>query len=261
MLIRAKTLRTYSLGCLDGEIGRAEDFLFDDRHWAIRYLVAETGPWLSGKKVLLSPYSILADNEHENQAQRSLAIHLTKKQIEASPLLESDEPVSRQWETNHYGYYGWPQYWGGELDWGAAPYLERDSTRWKKFSPPEQSGDAHLRSVHEISRYQIQASDGKVVGHVKDVIIDDETWVIRYLVVDTRSWWPGKQVLISPRWAKRISWAEESVFLDHTRAAIKAAPEYTEESLLTREYETALHSHYDYPGYWIEEEAARHHAR
>ena len=260
MLISAKTLRNYTLESLDGDIGRAKDFLFDDRHWAIRYLVAQTGTWLPERQILLSPYSIVAENEDENKAERSLAIHLTKKQIEASPSLESDAPVSRQFETNYYGYYGWPMYWGGTFAWGDVPYIEHDSTRWSKFTPLEQTGDTHLRSVHEISRYHIHASDGNL-GHVEDVIIDDETWTIRYLVVDTRSWWPGKKVLISPVWAKRISWEEQTVFLGHSRAAIKGSPEYTEESLITREYETALHSHYDRWGYWREDEAARHHSR
>ena len=256
MLISAKTLRNYTLDSLDGEIGRAKDFLFDDRHWTIRYLVAETGHWLPERQVLLSPYSIVAENETENANRRALAIHLTKKQVEASPSLESDAPVSRQFESNYYGYYGWPTYWGGIYAWGAVPYIERDSSRWASYPAAEQNGDAHLRSVHEISRYHIEAADGRV-GHVEDVIVDDETWTIRYLVIDTHSWWPGKKVLISPRWATRISWEDQTLFLDHTRAAIKASPEYTEEALITREYENTLYSHYDRLGYWLDEEPVR----
>jgi len=261
MLIRAKSLRNYALDSLDGEIGRAKDFLFDDRHWAIRYLVAETGNWLPERQVLLSPYSIVAENEGENKARRSLAIHLTRKQIEASPPLASDEPVSRQFESSYYGYYGWPMYWGGTFAWGDVPYIERDSSRWGTSPTPAAfTGNPHLRSVHEVSGYHIHATDGNL-GHVEDVIVDDETWIIRYLVLDTRSWWPGKKVLISPRWAKRISWDEQTIFVDHSRAAIKASPEYAEEALVTREYESALHRHYGQPGYWIEEEAIRHDVR
>jgi len=255
MLIRAKTLRGYQLDSLNGAIGTAKDFLFDDRHWAIRYLVADTGKWLTGRQVLLSPYALGAAAEPEH----TLEIHLTKKQIEESPGLESDRPVSRQFETSYYGYYGWPMYWGGQYIWGSSPYIERDSSRWNELSPGGPSVDSHLRSVHEISGYHLHAADGNL-GHVEDVIIDDHTWAIRYLIVDTHNWWPGKKVLVSPHWSNRVSWSERKIYVDLSRAAIKGSPEYLEDSFVTRDYESGLHRHYDRPGYWLEEDAAKHHA-
>jgi len=255
MLIKAKILRGYQLTSLDGAIGTAKDFLFDDRHWAIRYLVADTGRWLAARQVLLSPYALggAAKNDHQ------LAVHLTKRQIEESPPLESDRPVSRQFETNYYQYYGWPLYWGGQYSWGAFPYIERDRAKWNEYSPGGQNWDSHLRSVHEITGYHLHAADGDL-GHVDDVIIDDDTWTIRYLIVDTRNWWPGKKVLISPRWAERVSWQERKVHVDLARAAIKGSPEYLEDSFIGRDYETGLHQHYDRRGYWLEEDAAKQHA-
>jgi len=255
MLIAAKTLRGYQLDSLTGKIGTAKDFLFDDRHWAIRYLVADTGRWLPERQVLLSPYALGAPAEKEQK----LAVHLTKRQIEESPALESDRPVSRQFETNYYGYYGWPLYWGGQYAWGSFPYIERDRAKWDEFSPGGQNWDSHLRSVHEITGYHLHAADGNL-GHVEDVIIDDETWAIRYLIVDTHNWWPGKQVLVSPLWSKRVSWPERKIYVDLSRAAIKDSPEYREDSLVTRDYESGLHRHYGHPGYWLEEDAVRRHA-
>jgi hypothetical protein len=94
--------------------------------------------------------------------------------------------------------------------------------------------------------------DGEI-GHIEDFIIDDETWAIRYLIINTGNWWPGKQVLVSPHWIERVRWSESKVFFDLSRDTIKESPEYTEESLITREYEIGLHRHYDRPGYWIDE--------
>src|SRR5664279_930043 len=107
MLSNAKTLKGYTLDSLDGEIGEVNEFYFDDRHWTIRYLVADTGNWLTGRQVLISPYALVAVVREEQH----IAINLTKKQIENSPSLESDKPVSRQFEVDYYGYYDWPMYW------------------------------------------------------------------------------------------------------------------------------------------------------
>ena len=248
MLGKAKTLKGYKLDSLDGEIGMVKEFYFDDRHWTIRYLVADTGNWLTGRHVLISPYALVAVVREEQH----ITIDLTKKQIEDSPSLNSDKPVSRQFEEAYYGYYGWPGYWGGPYMWGFYPYIVRDREKWKKSTPVEKAWDPHLRSTHDVSGHHIQAEDDEI-GHVEDFIIDDETWAIRYLIIDTRNWWPGKKVLVSPQWIERVSWDESKVFVDLPRETIKQSPEYTEESLLTRDYETGLHRHYNRQGYWVDE--------
>ena len=249
MLSKAKTLTGYSLQNIDDEtIGKVKEFYFDDRHWTIRYLVADTGNWLTGRQVLISPYALVAVNpDHQN-----IVTDLTKKQIEDSPSLNSDKPVSRQFEESYLGYYGYPMYWGGPFSWGAYPYPMRDREQWKKPAKSEKAWDPHLRSTHAVSGHHIQALDGEI-GHVEDFIIDDETWAIRYLVVDTHNWWPGKKVLVSPQWIERVSWGERKVFINLDRETIKESPEYTEESLLTRDYEISLHGHYKRKGYWIDE--------
>ena len=252
MLIKAKALKGYQLHSLDGEIGRVKEFYFDDKHWTIRYLVALSGTWLAGMEVLISPYA-LGDINTERQ---DIAINLTRKQIEGSPSLETDAPVSRQYEEDYYGYYGWPMYWSGPYMWGAYPYIERDREKRRERNEGGKPWDAHLRSTRAVTTYDIQASDGEL-GHVGDFVIDDHTWAIRYLIIDTRNWWPGKKVLVSPRWITRVSWEESKVFVNLHRETIQKSPEYTEESLLTRDYETRLHSHYDRKGYWIDEPAAK----
>jgi hypothetical protein len=248
MLIKAKALKGYSLKSLDGDIGSANEFLFDDRFWAIRYLVANTESWLSGKKVLISPYSLSGLNDVEEQ----VLVRLTKKQIEDCPPIDTDEPVSRQFERSYNGYYGYPNYWCGPYMWGGYSCLSRDRARWGSTALEPIGGDRHLRSTHEVTGYHLLALDGEI-GHIDDFIIDDESWAIRYLVVATKNWWPGKKVLISPKWIENVSWEEREVTIGLSRETIKDAPEYTDESLLTRDYETGLHGHYNRDGYWVEE--------
>ena len=248
MFSKAKTLEGYKLDTLDGEIGKVKEFYFDDRHWTIRYLVAGTGTWLAERQVLISPFALVAVNKEE----RNIGIDLTKAQIEASPSLDSDKPVSRQFEEAYYGHYGYPMYWGGPFSWGAYPYIEMDREKWKAHAPANKGWDAHLRSTYAVRGHHIQALDGEI-GHVEDFIIDDETWAIRYFVVDTHNWWPGKKVLVSPQWIERVSWDERKVFVNLSRQTIKESPEYTEESLLTRDYETELYRHYNRQRYWIDE--------
>ena len=128
--------------------------------------------------------------------------------------------------------------------------------RWKNPTRDEKAWDPHLRSTHNVSGYDIQATDGEI-GHVEDFVIDDETWAIRYLIIDTRNWWPGKKVLVSPQWIESVSWSQSKVVVNLSRATIKQSPEYTEKSLITRDYEDGLHRHYNRQGYWVDEPAAK----
>lgn len=260
MLRSVKDFENFKLRASDGDIGKVREFLFDDKYWTVRYLVADTGGWLTGRRVLLSPYALHSANEVE----QVLPVDLTKKQIAESPSLASDEPVSRQYEVQYYGYYGWPIYWGGAHMWGISPHmwgadsymggvdLDMDGIRAAQLEAirREESWDPHLRSTGDVTGHHIQALDGEI-GHVEDFIIDDETWTIRYLVVDTKNWWPGKKVLVSPQWIDNVSWNESKVFVDLPRKEIRQGPEYTDWSLLTREFESILHQHYKRPGYWV----------
>jgi hypothetical protein len=245
MLIKVKTLKGYKLNGLDGEIGKVSEIYFDDQHWAVRYLVASNGNWLTGRQVLISPYALTGiDREAEH-----ININLTKKQIEDSPSLDSDKPVTRQFEEAFYKYYSWPMYWGGPHMWGYYPYIEREKEKWIETTIGNNKGDPHLRSTLKVRGYHVQARDGEV-GHIEDFIIDDETWAIRYLIVDTKNFWPGEDVLISPQWIERVSWTDSKVFVNQSRQMIKEAPDYLETFELTREYETRLYRHYNHQGYW-----------
>jgi len=252
MLDKANKLKGYKLHALDGEIGKVKEFYFEDSLWRIRYLVADTGGWLTGRRVLISPHALTAVNKEKQH----IAVNLTKKQIEGSPSLSSDEPVSRQFEENYFGYYGLPSYWNDPYLLGFHPDIPPECERSGKAGVIGKKRDHHLRSTDDVIGHHIQAEDG-VTGHVADFIIDDEAWAVRYLIIDTRNWWPGKKILISPHWINRISWEELKVFVNLPRKAIRKSPVYSEESLVTRDYEAALHEHYDRKGYWTLEPAGK----
>jgi hypothetical protein len=252
MLIKAETIKGYALDALDGEIGTVKEFYFDDYHWTIRYLVADTGNWYTDRRVLISPHALVeAVREKQN-----IAVNLTKKQIKDSPTLDSDKPVSRQFEEAYYEYFGWPMYWDGPNMWGRYPDIIHDITAVRERLKYNHTWDSHLRSTNEVAGYAIQATDGEI-GHVTDFIFDEETWAIRYLVLSTHTWWPGKSVLIPPQWIERVSWGESKVFVNLTRESVKNSPEYSDESLLNREYETMLYLHYKRQEYWIDIPLAR----
>jgi sporulation protein YlmC with PRC-barrel domain len=246
MLIKGKELKGYQLKSTDGTIGSAREFYFDDHYWSIRYLVAKTSGWLSNKKVLLSPYSVTAIDP----VTETVSLALTKKQIEDSPSIDEDEPVSLQWENSYYDYYGYPAYWGGPFMWGYYPYPQRDSAKWSSWDMTRSPWDRHLRSTHQVTGYHIHASDGEI-GHIEDFIIDEETWAIRYLVVATTNFWPGKKILVSPQWIASISWETQEVFCDLSRDKIKDSPAYDDASAITREDEVGLYGYYDRDGYWV----------
>ena len=149
MLSQATTLKGYTLDSLDGEIGKVKEFYFDDRHWTIRYLVADTGNWLTGRQVLISPYALMAVSKEEQH----ISVDLTTKQIEDSPSLNSDKPVSRQFGEAYYGYYGWPMYWGGPYMWGAYPYIVRDREQWRASNRGEKAWDPNGTSLSRSSHF------------------------------------------------------------------------------------------------------------
>ncbi|HEX2967861.1 MAG TPA: PRC-barrel domain-containing protein [Bacteroidales bacterium] len=249
MLHSAKKIKNYKLSSTDGQIGGIKEFFFDDKFWTIRYLVANTGNWLNRRQVLISPYFLGAIDDE----QEIINVNLTRKEIEESPSIESDKPVSRQFEESYYSYYGAPLYWGGPSVWGPLTTLTRDRDLMKDIQPIDQTWDPDLRSTNDVAGHSIQAKDDNI-GHVEDFIIDDESWTIRYFVIDTKNWLPGKEVLISPEWIDMISWDDSKVFVRRvTKNTIENAPEYNSKEGVTREYETRLYDHYKLHGYWLEE--------
>jgi hypothetical protein len=253
MLWSASTFNNYAIAAIDGRLGAIKDWLFDDVSWSVRWLVVDSGRWLSDRKVLLPP-SVLG---RIDEKLREISTTLTARQVKDSPPTDTNWPVSRQMETDIYDYYGWMPYWSntaltspdGGADGGlAAPPLPglRLGHQGSK-SRREHGDDPHLRSTEFVTGYRIQASDGEI-GHVADFLLGETDWRIRYLVVDTKNWWPGKKVLISPRSATKIDWTDKLVYLDLDRQKVKDSPPYDSSTLADAAFEKELQDYYDHGG-------------
>jgi len=265
MLIPFHTLRGATLAASDGEIGKVREFYFDDEHWSVRYLVVDTGSWLTGREVLIAPRA-LGGVDRQGSA---IAVHLTREQVRESPPVESDKPISRQHEAELYRHYGWEPYWmpgspGGMMLPPPAlapppavappPVVTETLDLEGAVEPPK--GDPHLRSSAElIAGYHLHAQDGEI-GRVEDFIVDDESWQVRYLVVHTGVWFLGKDALLAPRWIEKISHERAEVFVNLPRSAIQDAPAYDSTAPLGRAFEQRLHDHYGCKGYWVAVEGA-----
>jgi hypothetical protein len=257
MLRNVKKLEGFSIGATDGPIGKVKDFYFDDESWVIRYAVVDTSNWLGGRDVLISPYSM----GRPDWDGEILPVTVTKEQVKNSPSIDSDKPISRQYEKSYLGYYGYPYYWGGMGLWGegyypgtvltgtaADPYRSYQGYLRAPTSRDTDS-DPHLRSCNAVKGYHIHARDGEI-GHVQGFLVDDSMWSIRYLIVDTSNWWMGHQILLSPEWIKDVSWSQSTVNIDLDRQAIKDAPAYDPDAPLLREAEGSIYSHYGRRAYW-----------
>jgi len=226
MLQSIKQLYGGKLGAADGEIGHVKDFYFDDRNWAVRYLVADTGTWLTSRQVLISPHVIGSLYEDE----KGLLVNLTRKQIENCPAIETHKPVSRQYEEEYYQYYGWPSYWQGDGLWGmssfpilTAPPKTFLDEKIAAHIEKHKRADAHLRSTQAVKGYNIEATDG-TIGHVTDFMMDKESWAIRSLVVKTGHRFSGNEVQIPVNKVDRVSYEKSTVFVNLTKEAVEQSP-------------------------------------
>lgn len=235
----------------NGRIGHTDDLLFDDEKWVVRYVVVRTGGLLHRKRVLISPLGV-AKAEWEKHA---IHLHLTREQIEASPDVDTDKPVFRQMEARYFDYYGWPYYWTEIGIWGIdprSPMIIPDQPAFQEAlaeKDKSSSGNPHLRSCREVSGYAVDAEDSRF-GHVDDFLFEEGTWVIRYLLVEAKGFFPSAPLLVAPKWVRRIDWISRSVQVDLSIKAIRESPKLKPNVPIARSYEAELHEHYDRPKYW-----------
>ena len=223
MLQSIKQLYRDKIMALDGEIGHLNDFYFDDQNWVVRYVVADTGTWLPGRQVLLSPHAFGS----LHQAGKLLLANLTRKQIEDSPSIDSHKPISRQYEEDYYRHYGWPCYWQGDGLWGMSsiPLVTVPEPPAFDGRTNLERADAHLRSTQAVKGYDLQATDG-TAGHVCDFIIDPQNWAIRQLAIKTGHRFSGKEVSIPTASVDRISYEKSTVIVNLTREAVEQSSVY-----------------------------------
>lgn len=231
-----KSLIGYNLAATDGEIGKVEEFYFDDKNWSVRYLVVKTGSWAFGRSVLISPMAL----QKPDWERREFPVHLTKEQVSNSPDIDMHKPIARQHEIALYEHYAWQPYWGsgfysGGL-WGVmppAPLFDEPIIKDDDVTTNVQSdnGDLHLRSTGRVTGYHIHTTDDEI-GHVTDFVIDDKTWQILYFVIDTHNWIGGNKVLIPVNDIKEVKWENSKVIVDITTDAVKSSKLFNESEFM-----------------------------
>ena len=245
MLRSLTALEGYNLIAADGDIGRCSDFLFDDEQWILRYMVARTGPWLLEREVLVTPPLI----ERASWEERAISVKLTRKQLEDCPPIETDSPISRRYEQAYHDFFSTSYYWLGNGLWGDYGYPglmvpQEPPTQLPKEPPDDET---HLRSVDEVSGYSVRTSQNESAGHVADFIFDDQTWAIRYVVLDT-SYLPfSKKRLIATELIVEVNWIDRDLKLEVTAEQLEQAPPYDPAALINEESETVLYDYYGRP--------------
>jgi hypothetical protein len=255
MLRSFNHLRGHGIHASDGEIGSLRDLYFDDQSTSIRYFVVDTGTWLPGRRVLLAPAAIGGIDTERGE----IVTGLTRRQVEESPPVDSERPVSRQHEMDLHTYYGWQPYWAvppmaGSLApfWGPAmpgteyPPAGEARVAEEVAAREREHADPHLRSAREVEGYHVAATDGEI-GHVEDFLIGDDDWAIHLLGIDTGNWLPGRKVVISPAWLRDIDWSGQRIVVDLTRQQIKDSPGYDPASIPDEGYLERLDAHYGRP--------------
>lgn len=258
MLHKAKDLFGATIKATDDDhIGALHDFYFDAEEWAVRYLVADVGSWLFGRRVLLAPDSV----QSAQWSDKVFPVNLTRQQVKDSPEIDLAKPISRQYQADLHEHYGWPAYWGADAmpysaGGGITPAIQPTIEPTPASDMPaemiealEQSDHAPLQSIREMSGYPIEATDG-AIGHISDFFIDDENWAIRYVLIATGNWLPDQQVLLSTAWLDGVDWNEKRVYAKLTKAQIEHSPAYNPTAPIARSDEAALHEYYGYPVYW-----------
>jgi hypothetical protein len=238
----------YRLEATDGEIGRCHDFLFDDRDWAVRYMVADTGRWLPGRRVLVLT-GFLGQPDWDS---RHFPVNLTRRQIEEAPPLDADAPVSRRYEQTYHDFFATPYYWMGNGLWGnypdpAAGLAVTPRPSGEAPEAPEEDPEAtRLRSVREVTGYRVSGRDGEP-GRVADFIVDDRTWALRFLVVDTSRLPFSRRVLLAVEWIDEVDWVDQKVHVDLPAERIEEAPEFDPREPLNEARETVYYDYYGRP--------------
>ena len=243
MIRTIKQIRGRTLAARDGHIGKVTDLFFDDAFWHVRYFVVATGSGWDQRTVLIAPEAV----QPADWTEEHFPVDLTMDQVRRSPRVETDQPVSRQHEEELRAHYGWPLYWDAGFGTGGViaaipPPPVREST---KRQPP---GNPNLRSAENTLGYHLETTDG-AIGHVEEFLLDERSWQIRYLVVDTRNWLPGRKVVVAPAWIEGTDWERRRLVVNLTRDAIKHSPRYDPDLQWNPAYSAELHEHYRRPPY------------
>ena len=240
MLLETSAINKFALEANDGTFGTVTDLLLNDQTWRVRWLVIEIGAWLTDRKVLVHPSAI---RQVDAEGER-FGVALSMAQVKASPDISKDQPVSRYMESRLYGYYGWDPYWRDNYFESGSMAMPSSPPPMMGVSPTELGGvagqdstdvDPFLRSAAEIVGYHIHASDGEI-GRLENLQVGTLNWNIQHIITNTKNWWPGRHVRLSPHAVRAIEWSDRAIQLDLTRDQVRKSPQWTSAAKLEEAY-------------------------
>ena len=173
MLRTISDLRRVTIAATDGDLGSVRDLYFDDRSWAVRYLVVDAGSWLPDRWALVPPASVRRWDPDPN----TLRVPLSKTQFKTGADMNIQPGLVDQGVRGH----------------------------------ARESREPHLKAATTVMGYALETEDGEI-GHVEDLLVDDTAWVVRYVRVDTKNRWAGKSVLVAPEWLTEVTWDDSKRF-------------------------------------------------
>lgn len=226
MLRTVEQLKGMELVGKDGVVGTLEDVYFDHEEWRLRQAVVFTGPWLSGRWIML-PFSLLGPAD---PGKRTLPVAAGRERIRSAPVPDTDKPINRIFEAALAAHYDCPAYWN------------------HPGSPGVEAGSTHLLSAEELLGYHVEAMDG-YVGRLEDYLVEEEDWTVRYLLTGARKWMSGRRMAAPADWIHMVSWRHRMVVLRHFREEIRKAPGFAGPGTLSTEYSRALESYYSTSGH------------
>ncbi len=251
MLRSAQQLLKRDMRTGDDTVGTLSDLYMDERSWSVRHLVVDTGSILNRHHVLISPQAVRPPPDEGDWPGGDIPVVISAEQVRESPDVPSKLPISRQSEMSLFSYYGWTPYWGLQEGLYPLPAAINVPETQKRQTARTEEEDPYLISVGELTGYHVAAADGDL-GHVEDVVVDIQTWLVRYLVIDTKNWLPGKTIVASTEWVTDLKPVDALVAVDLTRDTLKAIPPYRENEPITRSYEQTVHDRTGRKGYWEE---------
>jgi uncharacterized protein YrrD len=245
MLRTARQLEHCELRAPNGPAGHVTDLLLDPQRWTVRHLVVATGGWLEPHDVMV-PVDAFRPGGNERRIETTMNADEIVHCPSAEPEAQSEGYAGSE-------YYDWPGYWGapgfgdgfliGLSGWPLPP-AALDAARRRATSVDAER--EHERSAHALTGRRIEANDGEI-GHIDDFVVDDASWRIRAIVVDTRNWWPGKKVAVPPELIDEISPREGKIYVNLTRAAIANRPAFHLRAPLGLDQTDQLHAHHGWP--------------
>jgi hypothetical protein len=246
MLRSIEDLKGCKVACQDGDLGTVEHVYFDDESWGIRFIVIGASGWNGGQQVWVSPFSI----KGIDFAAGVVTLDLTQRKMMGSPPVDTGKPVSRLKESKLFDYYGCRPYWAAR----AKPPFESSSGTGDSRLGLESSQqlrptlhvkgsrlDIHLLSAQHAKSFSVATADG-TIGRIADFVFDDETWIVRYMTVDTRDRWnSAREMRLSTEWIDGIDSASSTISTGLSRISVEHSSAYVGTRSLNHVYEALSH--------------------